>query len=53
MEAPDIIPWPDEPMADFLDGLEAGAPIQPPEMLFAKITEEQIAAWEARFSGAN
>ncbi len=27
MEAPDIIPWPDEPMAEFLDGLEQGAPI--------------------------
>src|SRR5262245_60678302 len=27
MEAPDIIPWPDEPMAEFLDGLEQGRPI--------------------------
>ena len=52
MEAPDIIPWPDEPMAEFLDGLEQGAPIQQPPVLFAKITDEQIAAWEARFGGA-
>jgi methionyl-tRNA synthetase len=50
--APDVIPWPDEPMAEFLDGLEAGQAIHPPEMLFAKITDEQIAAWQARFGGA-
>jgi len=53
MEAPELIPWPDEPMAEFLDGLEPDAAIRPPEMLFAKVTEEQIAAWEARFGGAN
>ena len=53
MEAPELIPWPDEPMVEFLDGLEPDAEIRPPEMLFAKITEEQIAAWEARFGGAN
>ena len=52
MKAPEIIPWPDEPIAEFLDGLEQGAPIQQPPVLFAKITEEQIAAWEARFAGA-
>jgi methionyl-tRNA synthetase len=52
MEAPEIIPWPDEPMAEFLDGLEQGQPIQAPPVLFAKITDEQIAAWEARFGGS-
>jgi len=52
MGAPDVIPWPDEPMAEFLDGLEQGAPIQQPPVLFAKITDEQVAAWEARFGGA-
>src|SRR6185503_3218430 len=52
MEAPAIIPWPDEPMAEFLDGLEQGAPIQSPPVLFAKITEEQTAAWEKRFGGS-
>jgi methionyl-tRNA synthetase len=51
MEAPDIIPWPDEPMAEFLDGLTPGQAIHPPEMLFAKLTDEQIAAWEQRFGG--
>jgi methionyl-tRNA synthetase len=53
MEAPDIIPWPDEPMAQFLDGLEAGQAIHPPEVLFAKITDEQIAAFQARFGGTD
>jgi methionyl-tRNA synthetase len=52
MEAPEIIPWPDEPMAEFLNGLEQGQPIQQPPVLFAKITDEQIAAWVTRFAGA-
>ena len=52
MEAPDLIAWPDEPMAEFLDGLTPGQPIHPPDVLFAKITDQQIAAWELRFGGA-
>jgi methionyl-tRNA synthetase len=52
MEAPEIIPWPDEPMAEFLDGLEQGQPIHPSPVLFAKLTDEQIASWVARFRGA-
>jgi methionyl-tRNA synthetase len=52
MEAPDLIPWPDEPMTEFLDGLTPGKPIYPPEVLFAKITDEQIAEWEQRFGGS-
>jgi methionyl-tRNA synthetase len=51
MEAPDLIPWPDELMAQFLDGLNPGQPIHPPDVLFAKITDEQTAAWETRFGG--
>ncbi len=51
MDAPDLIPWPDEPMAQFLDGLTPGQLIHPPDVLFAKITDEQTAAWEARFGG--
>ncbi|MDR3528800.1 MAG: methionine--tRNA ligase [Rhizomicrobium sp.] len=51
MTAPDIIPWPDQPMAQFLDQLEAGHEIHPPEVLFAKITEEQLADWKTRFGG--
>ena len=52
MAAPDLIPWPDEPMAEFLDGLTPGQAIHPPDVLFAKLTDEQIAAWEQRFGGA-
>jgi len=48
---PPIIPWPDEPMAQFLDQLEPGEKIVPPDVLFAKITEEQIAEWRVRFGG--
>ena len=49
--APELIPWPDEPMEKFLDSLEAGRPINAPDVLFAKITEEQVAEWKARFGG--
>jgi methionyl-tRNA synthetase len=50
-DAPDVIPWPDEPMADFLDQLDHGIAITPPPVLFAKITDEQVAEWRARFGG--
>jgi methionyl-tRNA synthetase len=48
-----IIPWTDVPMAQALDELEAGWQITPPDVLFAKITEEQLAEWIARFGGAD
>jgi methionyl-tRNA synthetase len=51
MKAPDVLPWPDEPMVEFLDGLAPGKPIRAPEVLFAKITDEQVAEWEMRFGG--
>jgi methionyl-tRNA synthetase len=47
----DTIPWPEAPMAEELDQLEAGQPIRAPDVLFAKITDEQIAAWTERFGG--
>jgi methionyl-tRNA synthetase len=47
-----VIPWPSDPMAKELDQLEAGQPIQAADVLFAKITDEQIAEWTARFGGA-
>lgn len=50
--APEIIPWPDEPAAEFLAQLEAGQSINPPDVLFAKITDEQIAEWQVRFGGS-
>jgi methionyl-tRNA synthetase len=49
--APEVIPWPDGPMAEFLDQLEGGRPIHAPDVLFAKISEEQVAEWKARFGG--
>jgi methionyl-tRNA synthetase len=49
--SPDIIPWPDEPMSEFLDQLEPGQPIAAPDVLFAKITDEQITEWKTRFGG--
>ncbi len=52
-DAPEVIPWPEGPMAGFLDALEADQAIRPPEVLFAKITDEQIAEWTARFGGTD
>jgi methionyl-tRNA synthetase len=51
MPAPGIIPWPGEPMREFLDQLEAGMPVKAPDVLVAKITDEQIAEWQVRFAG--
>jgi methionyl-tRNA synthetase len=47
----DLIPWPDRPMAEALDELEPGQSINPPEVLFAKIADEQVEEWKARFGG--
>ncbi len=52
MPAPDIIPWPDGPMREYLDQLEAGMRVSAPEVLVAKITDEQVAEWRERFAGA-
>ncbi|HTT81916.1 MAG TPA: methionine--tRNA ligase [Rhizomicrobium sp.] len=52
MPAPEIIPWPDGPMREFLDQLETGMLVQVPEVLVAKITDEQIAEWQQRFAGS-
>jgi methionyl-tRNA synthetase len=51
MPAPDIIPWPEEPMHEFLDQLTAGMRVQAPDMLFVKITDDQIVEWQRRFAG--
>ena len=51
MPAPETIPWPGEPMAEFLDQLDAGQPIRAPDVLFAKIADQQVEAWKARFGG--
>jgi methionyl-tRNA synthetase len=45
------VPFPSDPMAKELDQLEAGMAINAPDVLFAKIADEQIAEWKARFGG--
>ena len=50
--APETIPWPDEPMTEFLDDLDYDMAIRAPDVLFTKVTDEQVAEWKARFSGA-
>jgi len=47
----DVIPWPEGPMNVELDQLQPGQPIHAPEVLFAKITDEQITSWTERFGG--
>ena len=39
-------------MREYLDQLESGMPVQAPEVLIAKITDEQVAEWQQRFAGA-
>jgi methionyl-tRNA synthetase len=46
-----VIPFPDAPMAQALDELTPGQTIRAPEVLVAKITEEQVAELKARFGG--
>jgi methionyl-tRNA synthetase len=45
-------PWPSR-LADKLAQLTAGAPIGVPDVLFAKIEDEQITKWTERFGGAD
>lgn len=43
--------WPTESSATLLDALPKGTPITPPDVLFAKIADEQVEEWSARFGG--
>ena len=45
--------WPKGKIADELTALKPGHAFDVPPVLFAKISPEQIAAWEARFGGAD
>ncbi len=45
------VPFPTDPMAKELDQLEGGQPIRASDVLFAKIADEQVAEWKARFGG--
>src|SRR5690242_10562539 len=42
-----VIPFPDAPMAQLLDDLTPGQAIRAPEVLIAKISDEQVAEWKA------
>ena len=43
--------WPDEKAADLLDVLPEGLAVTPPDVLFAKIDDDQVAEWTERFGG--
>ena len=45
------IPWAEMDMARELDQLESGQPIHPPDLLVAKISDEQVEEWKQRFGG--
>jgi len=48
-----MLPWPDPlPAKEYLQGLKVGSTVNPPDILFAKVEEEKVKAWEARFGGA-
>ena len=49
--SPGILPWPDEPISAWFNQVDAGQTISAPDVLFAKITDEQIAEWKMRFGG--
>jgi methionyl-tRNA synthetase len=51
MPAPDIIPWPREPIAEFMGFVPPGEPFTVPEVLFKKIDDSQVEAWKQRFGG--
>jgi methionyl-tRNA synthetase len=50
-ETPAVLPWPEGPMKELLDQFEPGMEIPVPDVLFAKITDEQVAEWTLRFGG--
>ena len=43
--------WPDWKDAGLMDAIPRGAPITPPEVLFQKIEDTQVAEWTERFGG--
>ncbi len=43
--------WPEGGAAHILGALEPGHAFNPPEVLFAKVEDEQVAAWAERFGG--
>jgi methionyl-tRNA synthetase len=43
--------WPDWNDTSLLDAIPRGAPITPPDVLFQKIEDTQVAEWTERFGG--
>ena len=46
-----LLPWPDEGAGAFLQLLKPGKSFEVPDVLFAKLTDDQIGEFEARFGG--
>jgi len=49
LPAPPVLPWPDGNLKDTLQRIEPGLPFTVPDVLFQKITDDQIAEWRMRF----
>ena len=47
----DLLPWPGGPAKDFLEAIKPGNSFDVPDVLFGKISDEQVAEWEERFGG--
>ncbi len=47
-----VLPWPEQTMEEYLRSLKIGGVVTPPNLLFAKIEDDQISEWESRFGGA-
>ena len=43
--------WPTESATILLDVMRHGTPVTPPDVLFAKVEDEQVEEWKARFGG--
>lgn len=51
MPAPEVIPWPHEPMAEFMTFVAPGGPFAVPDVLFKKIDDAQVDTWKRQFGG--
>lgn len=49
LPAPPVLPWPGGNLKDTLQRIEAGQSFKVPDVLFQKVTDEQIAEWRDRF----
>jgi methionyl-tRNA synthetase len=51
MPAPDVIPWPAEPVSEFMEFMRGREPFTVPDVLFKKIEDAQVQVWKQRFGG--